>query len=1195
MNSLHLNTVKYLRKIFLLLLAITVVFAENEAIELLHAVTMQRVNPEVDRNAPDSRGSYLMFDKEVHLKQGDVHLYADRVYQYVDLDILRLLGNVKIFDDSVTVEFEEGEYNTDTKDLEVPSAFSIDYDGRRFSALSLTGNLDKDVYLAKGEVEISDSMSYAYADSLRFDRENERAWLYGEAFMSDTVNMLTMRGSELEYRLDSDEFFGHKDASVYESNKDGKKRFEVFAGHLQGDMNAGSMIATQHVFVLQDSSSAWCDSLYYNDSLQIVEFHGEAHLRYQDIDMYGPEMYLEFYRDRLGTLRAPRDPRITLSEEGYIGKDSTNLVEKVSNVKAKDLLLKFNSEDQPEWMDVSGMVESEYHVFKDSVYKGLNNMTSDTLHIVFDDGEVADLFAIFGVEGVFEPDTSYTEMDTMVTYSGDEAHYSIKNDNMFVYPSSNMRYGNIKLKADTMKIDWKTNILYAIPGKNGERPEFVQNDDDPVYGDLFEYNLDTQRGRITKGKTNIDDGYYQGKTVLKTEDDPLYVTKGVFSTCDLEEPHFCVEAKKMKVIPGDRVFAQDLTLKVMNIPLLYIPSLFISIEEGKRRSGWIIPGFVRQSYRGTGINDFGYYWAPNDYYDARLVLDFYDGQGITAELRQRYALTHYINKGELGLKYWNNFLAKTPKQGFEISMDHSQNIGQKSRLIIAGRYTNDATRYEEEVEIEDQLEQQMISSGSFSTSLGPFNMSVSASHKQDLLTGNSKTSFPSLSISKSQSSLFKRKSNSVPEQWYHKIKYGLSSKMTNTYTHSYDYSDSTVTENDTIINKYYIDDSKNKMVTEAGVQYSDKIFGFLTVRPYMNYYEDWTMKYYAPIMQNDSALVDTNGTLQLQEINAFKRRSRYDMGASASTTFYGVFNLNIGPLEAIRHTLGMSINYKYKPDQSKNPDYVYQGYGTDGSEIYYDYFQNTGLMTTPNSGNQTFNMSFSHKFDAKTKNKNAEVKKINFLTLTHSINFLEDSFQFSNISARSSIRNIPVLGDLNINATFDPYAYRIDDEDAGTFTRINRLTIPRITSLRIGTSLKIKEGKLKRVVDRQNITIDSTMQNVNESLKPPKNADNGFSNWSISSEISYDYSASNPLNVNNKLLVYTTIQAQLTPKWKAKYKINFNVLDQKITDQRLSLSRDMHCWVLSLDYQPMRNYVWIRLNAKSSLLKDFKLLQHKNY
>jgi lipopolysaccharide assembly outer membrane protein LptD (OstA) len=1178
------------------MLVMGLAYAKSEPIELLRAGTMQKVTETNENTSDDDRSTYLMFDKDVHLKQGNVHLYAQRVYQYEKIDLLKLMGEVRIFDDSVDVYFEQGEYNTETKDLNVPTKLSIYYDGREFNANTLKGNLDSDVYLARGDVEIKDSSSYAYADSLKFDRENDRAWLFGEAMMSDTVNHITMRGAELEYRLDSDEFFGNKDASVYETLEDGKKRFEVFAKKLWGNMNDAWLIATDSVYVQQDSSAGWCDSLFYNDSLQIVGFYGNAHLRYQDIDMYGPEMHLNFHREHLGTLITPKDPRVTLKEDGFIGEDKEEAIEKISQMTGKHLRLEFNEKDEPDWLDMSGMVTSDYHVFKDSVYKGMNHMTSDTVHIVFDEGDVSDLFAIFGVEGRFDPDTSYAEMDTSVIYHGNQAHYSITNDNMYIYPSTDMTYGEIKLKADTMKIDWKTNILYAMPGKSGDLPEFIQGNDDPVYGRLFEYNLDTQRGRITRGKTSIKEGYYQGQTVLKTEDEPLYVEHGIFSTCELEHPHFCIEAKQMKVIPGDRVFAQDLTLKVMDIPLLYIPSLFVSIEEGKRRSGWVIPGFKQSVSYGWGLTDAGYYWAPNDYYDARLLVDFYDNLGIKLKFRQRYALKDHINGGSVTFSYWNNFLASKPKQGFKIEMNHPQKIGRKSSLNIQGNYTNDRTRYEDELDLDQRLEQQMLSKASFQTSLGPFSVNINASHNEDLQTGTSTTFLPQFSISKKSASIIKKKNKSLPDKWYHKFTYSISSSMSNKLTHTYDGVDTNYVVDptdpsliDTLVTDMFIDEQKNKLQTTAGVRYNDKLFGFLTVTPYLNYYEDWTTLYKAPVIQNDSALVDTNGNLILQDIEGFKRRGRFNLGTTLSTTLYGVFNLNIGALKAVRHTMTMSMSYVYRPDLSYDPRYVFKGYGTDGEEVKYDYFASTLLGATPSAESKTFGMSFNHNFDMKTTNKEGKEKKVTFLNLKHSINFLADSLQSSLFNATSTIKDLPGGMALKINATFDPYDVRINDD--GSYTRINQLAVPRMTYLRMSTGFDIKEKDLKKNENNNEVPDTSKVDELNaQTLKSVKGSDTGFSNWSLSTDIVFESQASNPLNIKNKLLITASMKANLTPKWSGSYKIYFDVLEQKITDQRLSLVRDLHCWKLALDWRPGKS-IFIGLNAKASLLDKFKLLQ----
>jgi hypothetical protein len=1170
--SRHLNIVKIpFLSILLFAVCAGILFAEDKPIELLNAATMQKVTP-----AGEKKDSYIFFDKDVHLRQGEVNIFSDRAYQYPERDLLRLEGNVYIYDDSVRIYFDRGSYNTKTRDIEVSTPLKIYYDTRYFSALELRGNLDTDIYRARGNVEIRDSISYAAADSLLFDRVNERAFLYGEALMSDTVSRISMRGSELEYRLDSDQFFGYGDASVYETRKDGEKRFEVFAGFLKGDMKGGWLAARDSVYVYQDSAAAWCDSLFYIDSTGTVEFYGNARVRYKNIDMYADAMRLRFARNHLDDLSSSGNPRVSLLDRGYFRERGANPVSKRSEMKGKNLYLKFNREDAPDWMRMNGMVLTDYHVFKDSVYKGINHMSSDTVRIHFDSGEVRELFASYDVRGHFTPDSSYDEMDTTALYLGNEAHYDLRIDRMSIYPSAYMNYGEIQLRADTLKIDWKSNILFAIPQKGGERPEFTQGSDAPVYGDLFEYNLETRRGRITRGKTHIKEAYYQGKSVLKTEDKPLYVHDGVFSTCELDEPHFCVEAKRMKVIPGDRVFAQDIVFKIMDIPLLYIPSFFVSIEEGNRRSGWVLPTFGRYSNKGWALEKFGYYWAPNDYYDARFLMDFYDSYGIKAELRQRYAWRDHISNGSLSLEYWNYFLSTSPAQGYRIRINHPQTIGLRSRLNISGTFTNDTQQFSRELDKDERLEQQIVSNASFTTALGPFSVNLNLSRTEDLLTGNSTTSFPQFSISRSNAKLFKRKKLSDPEKWYHKFTYSVNSKLINQMTHTWNNTDS-----------LFYDETKNKVESNVGVRYNDKLFGFLTLSPYLNYYEDWTTRYYRPEMQNDSARVDENGNLVLEEVRGFKRRGRFNLGSSASTTLYGVFNLNLGPLKALRHTLAMSLNYEYRPDQSSNPEYVFRGIGTDGNPVIYDYFRSTLLPATPSAGSQSFSMNFNHKFESKTQWRGLDEKKLHFLTLTHAYNFLADSLRSSEIRAASSLRDLPGGLALKVDAYFDPYAYRVND-DGKTITRIDRLAVPRITYLRIATDVSLKPGTSRKQQAAAKAAAADTNRVAAPAVPAARGSDEGFSRWSATAGISFTSSAANPLNVKNRLLVNTEIKANLTPKWSGSYRINFDVLEHSITDQRITLSRDMHCWALHLDWNPGYSF-FIRLNAKSDMLKALKL------
>lgn len=1157
------------------------VSADDDILELLHADKLQKITSQADNTTRAAAESYLHLTGNVHLKQGDVDIYSDEIYHYQDLDKLILSGRVRIDNDSVKVWCDEGEYNTDTKFLHVPDTILIHYNEKIFKAGALNGDLDKDIYTAYKGVDILDTVSVSTADSLIFDENAQLARLYHQAELADTVNNIHLKGEYLQYDMEKDLFYAFDKGSVFQLDNDLEKRFEVFADTVMGDVNGGWMTAWQNVYIEQDSSRAWSDSLVYVDSTETLELFSSSHARYRHIDLFADHMHLSFRQGHLDSLKAFLSPYATMTDSGYYGEIGDKKVKKVSHVKGRSMYLAFNRDDSPKVMDMVGMVTTDYHIFRDSIYTGINHMTSDTLRLEFKDEDVKEIFAIFEVDGIFTPDTSYEEMDTTVVYKTDEMRYDLEQDMMFVYPNADMTYGQINVAADTMKVDWKTNILYALPGPGGRLPEFVQGDDPPVKGKRFEYNLETSKGRVTRGKTNIKEGYYHGQDVIKLKEEPLYVENAVFTTCENDTPHFCFEAAKMKLIPGDRLFAQDIVFKIMDIPLAYAPGLFISIREGNRLSGWEIPHFGTYTTKGWALEDFGYYWAPNDYYDARLLFDFYDNYGMNVELRNRYAWRYHITTGNISFNYWNYFLKSSPSAGYNLSVNHTQKIGSKSSLNVNATFTNDSQHYEDELDKDKRLEQQIVSKGTYSTSLGAFSISANASRTEDLLTGNSTTELPQFSINKSSASLI-RQSGSETKKWYHKFTYSMNSNLSNKMTHIYSDDDS-----------LYVDNTKNKLQTSMNVRYSDKLLGFLTVAPYLNYAEKWTTRYYAPEMNagGDSVLVDSSGTYAVEEIQGFKRRGEFNLGASASTTVYGVFNINMGPLKAIRHKMTSSLTYNYRPDQSDNPNYVFQGVGTDSSTISYDYFKNTLLGTTPSSESKTFNMSFSHTFEGKFKNKEGKEKKYTLLSASHSYNFLADSLNSSLVFLKSSIPDLPAGMNLVMSAYLDPYAYRIND-DAATVTRINEFTLPRVKSLSLSSNYSISPGKAvsgkKNDEARQDSMGTDSLSRPENIVEKPQMGDMGFHKWSLSGGIRYTYNAGNPLSISNLLLINGVLKANFTEKWSGSYSINYNILDQTITDQRLKLTRNLHCWKFSLDWN-VGYSIFATIQATGSLLEDLKL------
>ena len=90
------------------------------------------------------------------------------------------------------------------------------------------------------------------------------------------------------------------------------------------------------------------------------------------------------------------------------------------------------------------------------------------------------------------------------------------------------------------------------PAPSGS-PQFADGEES-FTGRRFTYNLKTRRGRVVRARTQIQDGYLLGG-VLKQQDAHVVFAEDVaYTTCSLDHPHYAVEAGRMKVIDGERIY-----------------------------------------------------------------------------------------------------------------------------------------------------------------------------------------------------------------------------------------------------------------------------------------------------------------------------------------------------------------------------------------------------------------------------------------------------------------------------------------------------------------------------------------------------------------------------------------------------------------------------------------------------------------
>ena len=84
-------------------------------------------------------------------------------------------------------------------------------------------------------------------------------------------------------------------------------------------------------------------------------------------------------------------------------------------------------------------------------------------------------------------------------------------------------------------------------------------------------------------------------------------------------------------------------LYIYDIPILGLPFAILPNKSSNRQSGWIMPSFGVSQSNGTYFQKFGYYWAPNDFYDSKVLIDFYDKDRLEVRGKTRYIRRYKFN------------------------------------------------------------------------------------------------------------------------------------------------------------------------------------------------------------------------------------------------------------------------------------------------------------------------------------------------------------------------------------------------------------------------------------------------------------------------------------------------------------------------------------------------------------------------
>ena len=831
-----------------------------------------------------------------------------------------------------------------------------------------------------------------------------------------------------------------------------------------------------------------------------------------------------------------------------------------------------------------------------------------------------------------------SEIETTINYSAkDSIFYDLKSQKIKLYGNSKIDYGEINLEAYEILVNWNdktldANYLTDSTGKKIGKPIFSEGNQS-YETDKITYNFDSRKAKIKGIVTQLDDAYMQGEDVKKNEEDELFISHAMYTTCNLEEPHFHISSGKIKVIPGKKVVSGPFHLKFGDVPtpLGFIFGMFP--QPKKKVSGLIMPNYGEEKRRGFYLRDGGYYFAVNDHIDLRLTGDVYSkgsyGMTLGSSYKKRYSysgnLRFNYNKSKLG-----DFENPSTSNDFSFSWSHTPDAkGKSSRFSSSVNFQTNSYNQNKNLvysDFNESINAQFNSNISYTKTFkgSPFNLSANLRHSQNVQTKKVNLTLPDVSYNMSRIYPFKNLGKlgktalgkiSISHRFNGKIELtngsvGNSLSGLNILNSSNNFSEQIDFNMDNL--NSIIDRSKIGGKHTIPISTSFNLLKYFTVSPSVNYNEIW---YFKKLSYNYNEIEDG---IEIDTTNSFQRAWSYSSAFALSTRIYGTVFFKKGKIKAIRHVISPEISMSFSPDFTKPKFGYYENVqiNSEGDTKLLSKYENF-LFGSPRIGSSaSMNFYIGNNLEMKVVDKNdtisgtRKIKIFDNLSFSSSYNFLADSFRLAPVRFSTRTSFFKRLINLSVSGNIDPYTFKLDSISENS-SGIKNVYQRRVDEL----AYKNNQGIGSLAYINMSLGFRFSAKDFRSEDEEEKDSSFGtreeidYINSNIAEYIDFNvpWSINASYNLNRRKLGFRdpTITQTLTfsgdvsisEKTKISFRSGYDFKFKMLTQTSINATSDLHCWRINFSWVPFGRFQSYNLsiNAVSALLQDLKLEKRSRF
>ena len=615
--------------------------------------------------------------------------------------------------------------------------------------------------------------------------------------------------------------------------------------------------------------------------------------------------------------------------------------------------------------------------------RGRNQQPADTAKVVLPDSVIArhradsiarrDSLDMLDKSSLDRPAFS-TAKDSIITeFTGGERK-------VYYYGGATVTYQDMKLTADYIEYDMKTNTVFArgrFDEATGEwvgQPEMTQGKSTYKMEEL-RYNFDSKKSFITNMITQESEGLLQGQKIKMMPDQSVNMQKGMYTVCDLEHPHYYLKLSMAKVVtqPSQKTVFGPAFPVIADVPIpIGLPFGFVP-SKPTRATGLLMPTFGEEVARGFFVKDAGMYFVLGDYFDLSLTGSYFTLGSYAVDINSRYRVNYKFN-GSFSLTYSNDQTGEKgsadfrQSKNFGLRWSHTQDPKAHPGTTFSAsvNFSSPSNSKYNSRSVDEALQNQVSSSISYSRNWnGKVSLSLNALHNQNSRDSSYSFTLPNITLSVTRFYPFKQKNRVGKEKAYEKISFGYSTSFQNRLNFKMRDMQDFVYNSD---GSYKVDPVTGVRVKEfgdsLGVKALDRLTNgmghnfqiglpnftllkYLNFTPSVNYGMNWMFNAGRQYLEdeydkdgNPVMVTDKDGHLvHAQRVvndpgrafNTFGVTQTYSGSMSMSTRVYGMFNFGKHRrIQAIRHVITPSVSMSFSPEKGK----AFNGWRT--LDAYYD-------------------------------------------------------------------------------------------------------------------------------------------------------------------------------------------------------------------------------------------------------------------